>query len=150
MFLLILHTPVKIACCTALILALIIQIKHIRKTKIKKIGLRIFIVLMSVVLITFVIHVSYGTMKTIQGNFLLDDIQKIEFSNYTLNKNDLENAKLKFVNDATMLSKATNRAVIYYDNGTTEISSVSFNGALICKINEDSYYLQNINILNIR
>ena len=137
-FYLVLHTTVKIVCCIALILIGIIHIIHI--------GIRILITLVSIIFLTCAVHNFYGMIKTVKAKGILESIEKIEFSNYKLNKDHLTNANIQFVNEKVIISKACWDATIYYKGGTIENSKVNFSGIYIYKIKGEDYYIRNLPI----
>jgi len=145
-FCLVLHAPVKIVCCIALILICIMHITHIKKTKIKYIGIRILVTLIILVCVTLLVHNAYGLIKTANAKELLKSIEKIEFNNYQLNKKDLINAEIQFINENHIISKAYWDATIYYNNGEIENSKVDYNGTYVYNIKVEHYYIRNLPI----
>lgn len=145
-FYLVLHTPIKIVCCIALIIVGIIHIIHIKKTKIKYIGIRILITIVSLICLTYIVHNVYGIIKTANARELLKSIEKIEFMNYQLNEEDLADADIQFVNENHIISKAYWDSKIYYKDGSIENSKVNFNGVYVYKINGENYYISNLPI----
>lgn len=145
-FYLILYTPVKIICCIILTLIVIMNIIHIKKTKIKYIGIRILVTLVSLICLTFIVHKAYGIIKTENAKEILKNIEKIEFMNHQLNKEDLANAKIQFVNECHIISKAYWNAKIYYKDGSIENSEVNYNGVYVYKIKGENYYIRNLPI----
>ena len=136
------HTTVQIICCIMFIIIFIFQVIHIRKSKIKFIGIRIMITLLLITILTTIVHYSYGAIKTKQGKELLKNIEKIEYENYTIEKEELEHAEIEFINEKTVFSKVIYDAKIYYKDGTIENTIIKYGGTSIYTIKGLEYYIK--------
>ena len=140
-FILVFHNLVKILILIALLIIIVFQIRHHKKTKLKDYGIRILTTIISIVVLGAIIHYGYGMVKNIQANDLAKTIEKISFEEYEINQKQLEN-NLKFVNEKSLIFKGTSDATIYYTNGITEKTQVYYPGFYIIKINGDKYYFK--------
>ena len=140
------HVPVQIFCIFMVLLNLIVQFIHYYKTKVKLIEKRVFISISIIVISTVIFNFGFCTFKTYLGNELLDDISAIQFNGYRFGKNDLDNARVKFISENVVMHKGSYDLVIYYDDGSMEYGYAFQNGAhsYVIEIKGDKYYLNGL------
>lgn len=141
-----LHTPVKIISVIGLIIIIILQILHFKKTMIKYIGIRILTTILIIVLITIITVYAYGFIKNLEAQKLWNSVEKIEMRDYTLEKEDLEDVKIEFVKDNFIMSKGSEQALIYFNDGSVETMKILWTSADIFEIKGNNYYLRNLPI----
>lgn len=142
-FLLGFHLPVQIFCIFMIVLTLVMQFIHWKKTREKKVVLRIIISFVFVVVISFLFKYCYYLFKSYEGNKILDSINSLYFDGYTYGKDELVNAKVRFVSDKFLLTKGSSDLVIYYDDGNIENSYVLRDGYIFV-IKGDKYYIDGL------
>lgn len=140
------HVPVQIFCIFMIVFNLTIQFIHYYKTKVKLIEKRVFISISIIVISTVIFNFGFCTFKTYLGNELLDDIIAIQFNGYRFGKNDLDNARVKFISENVVMHKGSYDLVIYYDDGSMEYGYAFQNGAnsYVIEIKGDKYYLNGL------
>ncbi len=144
-FILSLYKPVKVISFMLLVLLVFVQILHFKRTKIKYIGIRILVTILSCIIVIIGMKSIYGIIKNIEAKSLQKEIKKIEYNNNVLENNDLREIRLEFVNDAFILTKGEEQAKIYYINGNVEDIKVLLSGITpIFVINGQKYYIRNI------
>lgn len=132
------HDLVKLLSLIILLIIIIIQGIHYKKTKIKNYGIRIFITIVLFSLLSFIIYNGYGIIKNNQAKELIKKIERISFETYEITQKQLDN-NLKFVNTKSLIIKDESDATIYYKDGTIEKTKV-YNINII-QIKNDKYYL---------
>lgn len=144
-FILALYKPVKVISFMLLVLLVFVQILHFKRTKIKYIGIRILVTILSCIIVIIGMKSIYGIIKNIEAKSLQKEIKKIEYNNNVLENNDLREIRLEFVNDAFILAKGEEQAKIYYINGNVEDIKVLLSEITpIFVINGQKYYIRNI------
>ena len=118
-FILMFYTEVKVMNIIAFTIITIVQIIHYKKTKIKYIGIRILITLITTIICWVIIYNGYGIFKDIQIKSDLDTIDKIQIGNNEIDREYLKN-NTRFVKDNFIITKGSKEATIYYNDGRIE------------------------------
>lgn len=121
-------------------LIVVFQIMHFRKTKIKEYGIRILLTLITVSIISFIIHTGYGIVKTEQAKDITNTIEKITFSGLEFTGEDLKD-NLIFINSKNELNKGEVNAIVYYTDGTIENTKVYYSSDYMIRIKNHLYYI---------
>ena len=118
-FILMFYTEVKVMNIIAFTIITIAQIIHYKKTKIKYIGIRILITLITTIICWVIIYNGYGIFKNIQIKSDLDTIDKIQIGNNEIDREYLKN-NTRFVKDNFIITKGSKEVTIYYNDGRIE------------------------------
>ena len=145
-FILMFYTEVKVMNIIAFTIVTFIQIMHYKKTKIKYIGMRILITLITTIICWVIIYNGYGIFKNIQIKSELDTIDKIQIGNNEFDREYLKN-NTRFVKDNFIITKGSKEAIIYYNDGRIEQSIIGIPtiGLGVININGNRCYI-NMNL----
>ena len=145
-FILMFYTEVKVMNIIAFTIVTFIQIMHYKKTKIKYIGMRILITLITTIICWVIIYNGYGMFKNIQIKNELDTIDKIQIGNNEFDREYLMN-NTRFVKDNFIITKGSKEAIIYYNDGRIEQSIIGIPtiGLGVININGNRCYI-NMNL----
>ena len=145
-FILMFYTEVKVMNIIAFTIVTFIQIMHYKKTKIKYIGMRILITLITTIICWVIIYNGYGIFKNIQIKNELDTIDKIQIGNNEIDREYLKN-NTRFVKDNFIVTKVSKEAIIYYNDGRIEQSIIGIPtiGLGVININGNRCYI-NMNL----
>ena len=140
------YTEVKVMNIIAFTIVTFIQIMHYKKTKIKYIGMRILITLITTIICWVIIYNGYGIFKNIQIKSELDTIDKIQIGNNEFDREYLMN-NTRFVKDNFIITKGSKEAIIYYNDGRIEQSIIGIPtiGLGVININGNRCYI-NMNL----
>ena len=145
-FILMFYTEVKVMNIIAFTIVTFIQIMHYKKTKIKYIGMRILITLITTIICWVIIYNGYGIFKNIKIKSELDTIDKIQIGNNEFDREYLMN-NTRFVKDNFIITKGSKEAIIYYNDGRIEQSIIGIPtiGLGVININGNRCYI-NMNL----
>lgn len=131
-FVMIFHDIVKIITVIALIVIIMVQVFHYKKTKIKYFGIRILTSILLLYVASILIRSSFGIIMESQAKKISENIDKIVYEETVFDESmeqvidgrDLINS-ISFVNTKHPLIKTSSSdATIYYKDGRTEKTKI--------------------------
>ncbi len=139
LFYIFLFSILKIIVLIVLIIIIVFHLLYCKKKKIKYIGITILMIILEIVVLSLIIHLSYGIIKNIQAKKMIETIDRIEFTNQVISQEELK-GKLEFVNSKEIFCKGAQHILIYYIDGTVEESHWCYPSAM--KIKNNYYYYE--------